>query len=156
MADTFNLISMVSFVLAAVFFLLSAIMFFKFNIRKLIGDLSGRNARKSIDGMKREVKVCKQQPVDNTVYKREIKESSKALQTDVQSCETKPLDEDVTAILENEFDGIMLFDKDITTTTVLSESEMGTTVLSENQLILPEKRFVLSREITFIHGDVTL
>ena len=53
MAHIYTVISMVSFVLAGVFLLISCFLWFKFNIRKIIGDLSGRTAKKSIEKMRK-------------------------------------------------------------------------------------------------------
>lgn len=52
MAETLSLISIVSFVIAAIFLILAVILFIRFKIPSVIGDLSGRNARKSIEQMR--------------------------------------------------------------------------------------------------------
>ena len=48
MAETLSLISIVSFIAAAVCLVVTVILFFWFQIPSVIGDLSGRTARKSI------------------------------------------------------------------------------------------------------------
>ena len=48
MAETLSMVSMVSFVAAGVCLALTVILWFAFRIPNVIGDLSGRNARKSI------------------------------------------------------------------------------------------------------------
>ena len=53
MAETLSLISVISFVLAAVFLIVAVILWFVFNIPLVVGDLSGRNAKKSIENMRR-------------------------------------------------------------------------------------------------------
>lgn len=58
MADTYNSISNVAFVLAAIFLLITSILFFRFDITKIVGDLSGRNARKSISAMKNNINTA--------------------------------------------------------------------------------------------------
>lgn len=49
MAQIYQVISIVAFCLAGVSFLLGIFFWLKFNIWKIIGDLSGRTARKSIE-----------------------------------------------------------------------------------------------------------
>lgn len=52
MADILSIISLVSFIIAAVYFALAIFFWFSFRIPKVIGDLSGRTARKSIAKMR--------------------------------------------------------------------------------------------------------
>ena len=52
MAETLSMVSMVSFVAAGVCLALTVILWFAFRIPNVIGDLSGRNARKSIERMR--------------------------------------------------------------------------------------------------------
>ena len=54
MADVMHSLSIVLFVLSGVFVALTIILFKAFNVPNLIGDLSGRNARKSIALMRKE------------------------------------------------------------------------------------------------------
>jgi Sec-independent protein translocase protein TatA len=53
MADTLSFISVISFVAATIFLIVAVIFWFVFKIPTVIGDLSGRNARKSIEQMRR-------------------------------------------------------------------------------------------------------
>ena len=53
MAETLSMVSMVSFVAAGVCLALTVILWFAFRIPNVIGDLSGRNARKSIERMRK-------------------------------------------------------------------------------------------------------
>lgn len=53
MAQIYNTVSLVAFCLAGVGFLLSLFFWFKFRIPKVISDLSGRTARKSIENMRK-------------------------------------------------------------------------------------------------------
>ena len=52
MADILNIISIISYVLAAVALVLAIVCWIVFKIPSVIGDLSGRNARKSIELMR--------------------------------------------------------------------------------------------------------
>ncbi len=54
MAKTYGIISIVMFCLAGVCLAFGIFCFFRFNIPKIIGDLSGRTARKSIEHMRAE------------------------------------------------------------------------------------------------------
>lgn len=52
MADTLQLLSIISFAVAGTCFLISVFLWFVFKIPNVIGDLSGRNAKKSIAKMR--------------------------------------------------------------------------------------------------------
>ncbi|WP_040214924.1 hypothetical protein [Clostridium polynesiense] len=52
MQGTYETISTISFALSLLFFILSLFFFLKFDIWKVIGDLSGRTAKKSIERIK--------------------------------------------------------------------------------------------------------
>ncbi|GFP74230.1 hypothetical protein [Clostridium fungisolvens] len=52
MAEILSTISIVSFVLAAVFFVLAVVFWIRFGVLGIIGDLSGRTAKKSIAKMR--------------------------------------------------------------------------------------------------------
>lgn len=53
MADTLSVISLVSYLAAAVFAAASVVLWFVFKIPSVIGDLSGRNAKKSVEQMRK-------------------------------------------------------------------------------------------------------
>lgn len=157
MASTYNLISIITFILAAIFFLLSVFMFFKFNIIKISGDLSGRNARKSIDAMKNSVSTV---PAENrAVYDAVVNQQPQ----DVHSVRTITTDMsydqgNVTAELTENINSTTLLSEEqlgtnVAGTTVLGANEIGTTVLSAEQLIPESKRFIVVKEITFVHTN---
>lgn len=52
MADTLSIISLVSFIISGVCLVLAIFFWFNFRIPKVVGDLSGRTARKSIAKMR--------------------------------------------------------------------------------------------------------
>lgn len=52
MADTLNMASIILFVMVGIFGVTAIVLFFTFRIPSVIGDLSGKNARKSIDKMR--------------------------------------------------------------------------------------------------------
>ena len=145
MADTYNSISNVAFVLAAVFFIVSAILFFRFNIVKIVGDLSGRNARKSINAMKNNINASNnaQQVIFsnlNTVSYNNVTGS-----TDSNNAQQN------TDMSDDSYHTDILNDMDLLSTTVLGENESETTVLSQTELLPANLRFVIEEDITFIH-----
>lgn len=54
MAGTLHTLSIISFVLAVAFLILAIVLWFVFKILNVIGDLSGSNARKSIERMRQQ------------------------------------------------------------------------------------------------------
>jgi Sec-independent protein translocase protein TatA len=52
MAEILHTLSIVSFVLAVIFIVIAIVIWFAFKISNVIGDLSGRNAKKSIERMR--------------------------------------------------------------------------------------------------------
>ena len=169
MAETYKLLSTGSYVLALVFLALAVFLFFKFNIRKIVGDLSGRNAKKSINAMKVKA-VSNENASTDVIYKREIKEVSREFTTGKitqqvseptartgnattmleeeteNSTTVLGMEENATTVLSQEFEG----------TTVLSEDAVGTTVLSPLELRTDDEKFIVEKEITFIHGSTCL
>ena len=47
-------LSLISYILSAIFLIVSVVLFFVFDIRKIIGDLSGANARKAIENIQKQ------------------------------------------------------------------------------------------------------
>ena len=52
MAETLSTISLIAYIISAVFFVLAIVLFIVFKIPAVVGDLSGKNARKSIERMR--------------------------------------------------------------------------------------------------------
>lgn len=52
MAEILEIVSNVSYILAIIFFIISVFLWFHFRIREVIGDLSGKTAKKSITKMR--------------------------------------------------------------------------------------------------------
>lgn len=52
--DTLNLLSLISYIAAGAFLVLTIVLFFALDIRRIIGDLSGKNARKAIEAIRRQ------------------------------------------------------------------------------------------------------
>lgn len=47
-------LSLISYILSAMFVIVSVVLFFVFDIKKIIGDLSGANARKAIENIQKQ------------------------------------------------------------------------------------------------------
>jgi len=103
MAQTLSTISTVSFILAAVCFVLAVYLFIRFRIPEVVGDLSGKTARKSIEAMRaqsarsssRPKKKTKTAPPKNTDRAKAEKKpaAEKAEQYEEDKPETGLLDE---------------------------------------------------------------
>ncbi|MBQ2745327.1 MAG: hypothetical protein IJF37_06950 [Lachnospiraceae bacterium] len=52
MADTYTFISLITFILSGVFLLITGVLFCTLNIRKIVGDISGHNARRFVEERK--------------------------------------------------------------------------------------------------------
>lgn len=148
MADTYNLISIVAFVLSAVFLIISIVLFFKLNIRKVVGDLSGRNVRKSIEMMKKNTQKQDDTNMytENAISYRKISEVTQETYTTEKI--TEPLknnNETATTVLGN--------NENKGTTVLGADVNNGTTVLTSYQLLPPSEQFIVEKEITFIHTN---
>lgn len=102
MTQIYNIISIVAFSLAAVLFLLSIIFWFAFNIWDIIGDLTGRNAKKSIEQMRKENEsnsVNLYRPSGTYGGSGEI--SVRQNSTKVDTSDMKTEDEDATTLLSS-------------------------------------------------------
>ena len=66
MAQVLSNISIILFVIAVVFAIASIVIWFVFKIPEVIGDLSGRNARKSIEHMRAETENKNNNKKQNT------------------------------------------------------------------------------------------
>ncbi len=113
MAETLSLISLVSFIGAAVSLVVTVILFFWFQIPSVIGDLTGRTARRSIvqtrknnekngsaESRKRKVpRYSKSMRKEDAAKTELLKENEITLPSDEQESGTSPLDVYETAPL---------------------------------------------------------
>ena len=158
MADTYNQISNVAFILAVIFFIFSVVLFFKFNILKIVGDLSGKNAEKAIKDMKKKADAVRKSISSGNLSVREIREESESLATvllDREDIEATVLlgreDTEATVLLNREDAGAtVLLDKIDDNKIKLSVDNEKTEVLQFKQ---ETKRngFIVEKEISFIH-----
>lgn len=165
MASIFKTVSIVLFVLAVLCLTIGIITFVVFKIPNVIGDLSGRNARKSIEQMRKTnekggKKSHRPHPVasDRGARTEQIKESKKFSNNSVQkqSVKPKPIVSDgsgVTDVLE-----------DINATVNLNYDQNGTEILNEGTQVLSNEviqsalnettvNFKMIQNIILIHTD---
>lgn len=83
-ADTYQVISIIAFSLAAVSFILAVILFIKFNIPGLISDLSGRTALKQIQEIRRQNIMDNKRKKTSGVYEMSNAPSAKAGVSDIR------------------------------------------------------------------------
>ena len=87
MAETFNLISIISFIVALIFVVLAVVIWFVFKIPSVIGDLSGRTAKKSIENLHK----YNDNPA-SIIYKPSSTNNSRAKLTDTMEQDKKKPD----------------------------------------------------------------
>ena len=113
MAGTFSTISLISFIAAGVFFVLAVVFWIVFHIPSVIGDLSGRNAKKNL----------------NAIRLNNEKTGNKAYRPSKTNLErgkiTSPIEPDVGV---NEYQNVQT---DMVGTGVLNERPLPTTESSE-------------------------
>lgn len=165
MASIFKTVSIVLFVLAAVCLALGIITFIVFKIPNVIGDLSGRNARKSIEQMRASnekggKKSHRPHPVasDRGTLTEQIKESKKLSQKPVQKQTAKPKP------IAPEGSGATDVLEDINATVNLNYDQNGTEILNEGTQVLSNEviqsalnettvNFKMIQNIVLIHTD---
>lgn len=161
LASIFKTVSIVLFALAAACLTLGVITFIVFKIPNVIGDLTGRNARKSIEQMRESnekggKKSHRPHPVasDRGTLTEQIKDSKKFSQK--QNAKSKPI----------AFDGSGATDvlEDINATVNLNYAQNGTEVLNEGTQVLSNEviqsalseatvNFKMIQNIVLIHTD---
>lgn len=142
MAQVLSIIAIISFVIAAIAFGLAIFFFIKFQIPSVIGDLSGRTARKSIAKMRETNKEKKPKQIP---FQRKNEETK------------LPVNEgEETTLLANEGEETTLLTNDVNETTLLTNDMYETTLLTEDMcettlLVDSSKELVMIEEIICIH-----
>lgn len=165
MAKIFKISTIVLFSLAGVCLAISIFVFITFKIPNVIGDLTGRNARKSIEQMRQEnekggKKSHRPHPVasDRGTLTEQIKENKKLSQ--------KPMQKQSTRQKQILYDGSGATDvlKDVNATVNLNYDANGTEILSEGTEVLfdasiqpslneEEVKLKMIQNIVLIHTD---
>lgn len=169
-AEELSLLSLVGFVLAAVFFVVAVILFFVFDIPAVLGELSGRTAAKQVAEIRAQSKQINTKrrtapvvtsttagkatgnlntnPASIKLDKKSVIQEAELLQneTELLQNETELLVEE-TAMLD---EGTTLLSPE---TTILSEDEdtydEGTTLLSEEVVLHADFRMI--QNVVVIH-----
>lgn len=165
MANIFRITSIVLFSLAAVCLALGIITFIVFKIPNVIGDLSGRNARKSIEQMREKnekggKKSYRPHPVaiDRGTLTEQIKESKKL------SKKTTPKQGENPKAIPSDGSGATDVLEDINATVNLNYDQNGTEILGEGTQVLSNEviqsalnettvNFEMIQNIVLIHTD---
>lgn len=143
MASVLKIVSIVLFSLAAVCLVFAVFAFITFKIPNVIGDLTGRNARKSIEKMrdaneKGGKKSYRPHPVafDRGTLTEPIKQSKKESKKISKTAKTEPQSKN-----PQKFDGSGATDvlEDVNATTKLDYDADGTEILSAGTQVLSEE-----------------
>lgn len=135
MADILHTISIVSFVLAGLFVSLAITLWFVFKIHNIIGDLSGRNAKKSIALMRQNNEKSGDKSYKASAKNAErgkLTETMKGLKENEANEETGLLKENIVHSYETEATGLLV---DVEATGLLNEVE-ETESLESSQILL--------------------
>lgn len=140
--ETLQTLSFICFLLSAVFFIVTIAMFFLLNISKVVGDLSGINARRAIENIRNqnedisakshrseEARIILGNSMSDKLklsgfqgFAQTSKLSTSRLQREA---------EETTVLSENSSEETTVLDEAVAETTVLNENAAETTVLNE-------------------------
>ena len=165
--ETLQTISFICFLLASVFFLISVAMFFILNITKVVGDLSGINAKKAIENIRsqNDMGVKKKKKNETIQQKSQNSMSTKLKRSGAQGfAQTSKLNtskltkETAETTVISGADGnaaqtTVLMPSNTQETTVLGASAAETTVLSakqDNKIASPTNVSVAPKVFEFI------
>ena len=138
MAQIYEIISWVSFILAGVFLIVSVILFFLLKIRKTIDFLSGKEAERTMERIRNEVKEGNKKATSNKYEFNDVRVnvSTEHITEELNHDESVNGTVVLGAMPELE-----------PATTVLTEDEEATTVLGEVFVILENITLCQSKEI---------
>lgn len=138
MAQIYEIISWVSFILAGVFLIASVILFFSLKIRKTIDFLSGKEAERTMERIRNEVKEGNKKATSNKYEFNDVRVnvSTEHITEELNHDESVNGTVVLGAMPELE-----------PATTVLTEDEEATTVLGEVFVILENITLCQSKEI---------
>lgn len=163
-AEVLSLISLISYVVAGVCLALAVLFWFVFKIPMVVGDLTGRNARKSIARMRTnnensgiksyrssEVNVNRGKLTDTMQNSKELKENSAKTGFESDKLETGLLDDNKVMMRQEEQTALLVNNDE----TGLLSNDNETMLLQQEpaqSLILPkEKRIEMIEEVIFVH-----
>lgn len=154
-AELYSLVVKGALISGIVFFIISVLLFFRLNIRKVIGDLTGSSAKKGAKRSKADVKRRKEQEQEFAKRRQaiaksnEAKLSEKLAKTEKIVQETTVLGSDATVVLEPTMD--------LKGQATERLEERGTELLSESAYKVAEDYgMVIEDEVTVVNTDVVL
>jgi len=126
--ELLQMLSLIAYVLAGIFLLISVALFFRYKVRDLIGDLSGANARKAIENIRQQ-----NETTGDKAYKPSAVNMARGRVTDkmTSSGRLQPKSEDVQYGVGTEKFGTDQLMAQAQETTVLDQPDGETTVLVE-------------------------
>lgn len=159
MAETLSVISVISFMAAGVFAILAVVFWFLFQIPTVAGDLSGRNAKKTIERMRKRNEEMRTKPQELSGVRREGEISSakrKRTEKDQDirvNAETGLLSENVAGVRQSAETGLLTEEN----ATGILEEEYKTDVSGIKKVKTQRKasaiKIDLIEEILFIHTE---
>lgn len=158
MADLLNNISITSFVLATLFIVLTIVLWFVFKIPGVIGDLSGRNVRKSIAKMRQhnvETGNKAYRTSQNNIARGKLTETMEGLVNSGNVEETGLLKENTAKKHEVEATGLLIDD----TTELLQHSAETDSLENQSfEIDRPPSSIVIHmiEEVMMIHTNETI
>ena len=136
-------LSLISYILGAVFLLVSAALFFALDIKKIIGDLSGANARKAIENIQKQNESGKESA--HRMYRE--KSSTKSTADKMSAPKTQPMKNvDVSSQKENGFT------VELDATTPLEQGQSAS-VVDKTTVLETHTFFVLEVEMGFLGSN---
>lgn len=145
--ETYRLIFILATILALVFLVVAIVLFFVLHIPQIVGDLSGRTARKAIQSIREQ-----NEKTGDKVYKSSQVNIERGKITEKISVSGK--------LRKHDDAGLGSYTEKLNTkqlssqaeTTVLNSNMANeTTVLTENMIL--QQFFVIEKDITFIHTN---
>ena len=157
--NTYQIISNLGFICAGIFFVITIVLFFVFDVVHLYGQITGRNAQKRVKELREQSRQRNRRSVEmrynfsNEEFRVE-KEQVDNINTDDEDLQTEPLKRDLKAI-ENDTT-ILKYQKE-EETVVLNIQEEGTVVLEtegdSTTLLNASNNIQILEDIEEIHTD---
>lgn len=175
MAEILSSISLISYILAGISAVIAIFIWFKYNIPLIYGDLSGKNARKSIEKLRESninsgikyyrpsTENIKRGKLTATMTSLVKKEETEALPMEEERPETALLKENKAEIVKDDETELLDTDTFILTendeTSLLDEKEI-TQILSDKPVVSSKRKLVekmsMIEEVVIVHTDDTI
>lgn len=137
MAQVLSIISIISFIVAGLAFLLAVFFWFKFKIPSVIGDLSGRTARKSIAKMRQN---------SENAGKKEVNATTLLSYENIATTLLADTNNETTLLAYENNETSLLINENNETTLLVADAKVSGSGVSKNH-------FVMLDEIMLIHTN---